>query len=128
LAYRKKELGEFLRHHCKERGISLRRLSINSGLSPATVHNIINRKYQPTLFSLNQLADYLGVRREYLWQQAGLLEDYDLENTLSDPHLRHHFAQADRLPKPARDLVVTIIEAIVIHLEKGTLPPKKGVQ
>jgi len=43
---------------------------MGAGLSPATVHGIINRKYQLTLYSLNRLADYLGVRREYLWQLA----------------------------------------------------------
>jgi hypothetical protein len=43
---------------------------MGAGLSPATVHGIINRKYQPSLYSLNRLADYLGVRREYLWQLA----------------------------------------------------------
>lgn len=114
-----RELGDFLRRQCEQRGLSLRRLSINSGLSPATVHNIINRKYQPTLFSLNQLADYLGVRREYLWQLAGLLPDmdYDPQTTFGDPHLRYHFEQVDRLPKPARNLVISIIKAIVIYLQ-----------
>jgi len=89
-----KELGVFLREQCEQRGLSLRRLSINSGLSPGTVHNIIKRKYQPTLFSLNRLADYLGVKRQYLWQLAGLLEgmDYDTETRFGAPRLRFHAA------------------------------------
>lgn len=75
-----------MRQQCQEKRLSLRSLSINSGLSPGTVHNIINRDYQPKLNSLNRLADYLGVRREYLWQLAGLLEDMDYspETTLSE--------------------------------------------
>ena len=111
-----KELTGFLRQQCKERRLSLRSLSINSGLSPATVHNIIKRPYQPTLFSLNRLADYLGVKREYLWQLAGLLEDmdYDGKTTFSDPRLRVHFARADKLPEATRNLVISLIEAVII--------------
>ena len=113
-----KELGEFLLEQCKQRGLSLRRLSIKSGLSPATVHNIINRKYQPTLFSLNRLADYLGIKRQYLWQLAGLLEDMDYDEVrFSDPQLRFHFARVDKLPRAARNLIIGIIEAVIIFLE-----------
>jgi len=115
----KKELTEFLLEICKERGLSLRSLSINAGLSPATVHNIIKREYMPTLFSLNRLADYLGVKRQYLWQLGGLLEDmdYDAETKFGDPRLRFHFAQADRLPEAARNLIISIVAAIVAYLE-----------
>jgi len=116
-----KELADFLIERCKEKGISLRGLSIGSGLSPATVHNIIKRKYQPTLFSLNRLADRLGVKREYLWQIAGLLEDmdYDTETTFGDPQLRFHFARVDKLTPAARRLIIAIIEALIIYLEGG---------
>ena len=116
-----KKLGDFLLEQCRQRGLSLRKLSINSGLSAATVHNIINRKYQPTLFSLNQLADYLGVKRELLWQLAGLIDDmdYDTETAFSDPQLRFHFARVDKLPRAARHLIISIIEAITAYLEAG---------
>ena len=116
-----KELGDFLRQQCKERKLSLRSLSIKAGLSPATVHNIIHRKYRPTLFSLNRLADYLGVKRQYLWQLAGLLEDmdYDAETTFADPQLRFHFARVDKLPIKARKLVISLIEAVIVFLEEG---------
>ena len=115
------KLTEFLQQQCKERGLSLRSLSINSGLSPGTVHNIIKRQYQPTLFSLNRLADYLGVKREYLWQLAGLLEDmdYDDKTTFSDPQLRFHFARVDKLPRAARNLIISLIDAVTIFLEKS---------
>jgi len=114
-----KELVDFLVEHCNRRGISLRRLSIKSGLSPATVHNIIKRQYQPTLFSLNRLADYLGVKRQYLWQLAGLLEDmdYDEGRALTDPQLRFHLAQVDKLPEPARNLIISIIKSLIVFLE-----------
>ncbi len=114
-----KELSDFLFKECKKRGLSLRSLSINSGLSPATVHSIIKRKYQPSLFSLNRLAGYLGVKREYLWHLAGLVEDmdYDAEARFGDPRLRFHFAQIDKLPEAARNLIITIIEAIVVYIE-----------
>ena len=116
-----KELTDFLLQQCKQRKSSVRSLSINAGLSPGTVHNIIKRTYQPTIFSLNRLADYLGVKRQYLWQLAGLLEDmdYDEETTFGDPQLRFHFAQADKLPGAARNLIISIIAAIIAYTEIG---------
>ena len=116
-----KELVDFLTQQCKERGLSLRSLSVSSGLSPGTVHSIIKREYQPTLFSLNRLADYLGVKRAYLWQLAGLLEDMDCgpETAFGDPRLRFHFAQADKLPESARNLLINIIAAVVAYLGTG---------
>ncbi len=123
-----KELGVFLLEQCKEKRLSLRSLSVNSGLSAGTVHSIINRQYQPTLFSLNRLADYLGVKREYLWQLAGLLEDMDYatETTFGDPQLRFHFARVDKLPIAARSLVISLIEAVIIFLERGAIDQEPG--
>ena len=117
----KKELTEFLLQTCKEKGLSLRGISINAGLSPATVHNVIKREYEPTLFTLNRLADYLGVKRPYLWQLAGLLEDmdYDAKTTFGDPQLRFHFAQVDKLPEAARSLIISIIQSIITYLQSG---------
>ena len=110
------KLAGFLLDQCRQKRLSLRSLSLNSGLSPATVHGIITRKYQPTLYSLNRLADYLGVRREYLWHLAGLLEDmdYDAETNFGgDPRLRFHFVRVGKLPKVARNLIIRIIEAVI---------------
>lgn len=109
------ELEQFLRERCKEIGISLRKLSVNSGLSPGTVHNIINRQYQPTVFTLNRLADHLRVKRQYLWQLAGLLEDMDYKPDIafSDPRLRFLLAQVDKLPENSRILIAEIIENLV---------------
>lgn len=116
-----KGLADFLYEQCRQRGISLRRLSIESGLSPGTVHSIVTRKYQTTLFSLNRLADYLGVKREYLWQLAGLLEDMDYseENEFSDPRLKFHFARVDKLPESARTLVIGLIQSVIVFLKTG---------
>ncbi len=116
-----KELSDFLVEQCRERKISLRKLSVSSGLSPGTVHNIIKREYQTTLFSLNRLADYLGVKRQYLWQLSGLLQDmdYDPETRFGDPQLRFHFAQADKLPEPARNLIISVIVAIISYQKTG---------
>ena len=115
------ELEGFLREQCRERRITLRGLSVKSGLSPGTVHHILKRKYQPTLFTLNKLADYLGVKREYLWQLAGLLEDMDYGTTaaISDPQLRFHFSRVDKMPKAAKTLVINQIEALIMFLETG---------
>ena len=110
-----KQLQDFLRQQCKEKGLSLRGLSVAAGLSPATVHNVINRQYQPTIFTLNRLADLLGVKRQYLWQLAGLLEDMDYgeETKISDPRLKYEFARADKLPEQTRNLIVAVLKAII---------------
>ena len=110
-----KQLQEFLRQQCKEKGLSLRGMSLAAGLSPGTLHNVINRQYQPTVFTLNRLADFLGIKREYVWQLAGLLEDMDYgeETEISDPRLKHEFARADKLPEQARNLIVAVLKAII---------------
>ena len=111
----KEELITFLLEQRKERELSLRSLSINSGLSPGTVHNIINRKYQPTLYSLNRIADYLGVKREFMWQLAGLIDNVDnpSEDASNNPRLEHHFARANKLPKEAREQLTSICEILI---------------
>jgi len=90
-------------------------MSLAAGLSPGTLHNVINRQYQPTVFTLNRLADFLGVKREYLWQVAGLLEDMDYgkETEISDPRLKYEFSRADKLPEQARNLIVAVLKAII---------------
>ena len=113
--YVNKQLVDFLKQQCKQKRLSLRGLSIAAGLSPATVHNVINRQYQPTIFTLNRLADFLGVKREYLWQLAGLVEDMDYGNDaeISDPRLKFEFARADKLPETARNLIVAVVKTIL---------------
>lgn len=109
-----KELQDFLQHQAKARGLSLRALSIKAGLSSSTVHNIVKRQYEPSLFSLNRLADYLHVKRQYLWQIAGFLDDmdYSAEKVFGDPRLRFLFAEVDKLPEPTKDLIISVVEAI----------------
>jgi transcriptional regulator with XRE-family HTH domain len=114
-----KELADFLAQQCEEKRLSFRGLSVNAGLSPGTVHNIVSGKFRPNVSSLNALADYLGVKREYLWQMAGLLEDmdYNTETTFSDPQVRFHFAQVDKLPKEKRNVILSVIEALIVSLK-----------
>jgi len=113
------ELVNFLLQQCRDRRLSLRALSMRAGLSPATVHCIINRTCQPSLSSLNQLADYLEVKREYLWQLAGLVEDTDHSTTkFSDPQLRFHFDRVDKLPKIARNQIISVVDKLILFLEE----------
>jgi len=113
------KLAEFLKLKSKERGLSLRALSVKAGLSPSTVRNIINRHYDPTIFTLNRLADYLGVRRQYLWFLAGLLEDMDYSTEgISDPLLKHQFAEADALLEADRSLVVNVLKSLIGELKQ----------
>lgn len=114
-----KELADFLLQQCRDRRLSLRALSMSAGLSPATVHCIIKRTCQPSLYSLNQLADYLGVKREYLWKLAGLVEDTDYGKTeFGDPQLRFHFDRVDKLPKAARSQIINVVDKLILFLEE----------
>lgn len=115
-----KELVVFLTQYCKERGLSLRSLSLNAGLSPGTVHSIVKMKCNPNVSTLNSLADYIGVKREFLWQLAGLLEDmdYSTETTFSDPEVKFHFAQVDKLPKNKRHVILSVIQALILNLKE----------
>lgn len=126
-----RELSDFLTQQCQERRLSFRSLSVNAGLSPGTVHNIVNGKFRPNISTLNALADYLGVKREYLWQMAGLLEDmdYSTETTFSDPQVRFHFAQVDKLPKAKRNLILSVIEALIVNLKsEDIVDPAKATK
>jgi len=106
-----RQLHQFLLEACKSKGLSLRRLSLNSGLSPGTVYSIINRKYQPTLYSLNLLADYLGIKREYIWRLAGLLKE--VGSIEGDARMQSLLARIQGLPEDVRDRVVICIEQIL---------------
>ena len=113
----KEELVSFLLAQCQERKLSLRKLSMNSGLSPSTVHNIIRRRYKPTIYSLNHIADYLGVERELLWQLAGLSDSTDLSgDDFVDMRLKSHFLQVAKLPESSRSLVISIIGALLAFI------------
>jgi len=123
---REGELASFLIQCCEERGLSFRGLSIKAGLSPGTVHNIIKAKYKPNVTTLNALADYLGVKRQYLWQMAGLLEDmdYSAETTFSDPQVKFHFAQVDKLPKEKKNVILSVIQTLIMNLKSGDAVPE----
>jgi len=114
----KEELVSFLLGQCRERKLSLRKLSMNSGLSPSTVHNIIRRRYKPTIYSLNHIADYLGVERELLWQLAGLVSDSNPPSgdDFVDTRLKSHFLQVAKLPESSRSMVISIIGALLAFL------------
>ena len=111
----KKGLIGFLTRTCKKNGLSFRGLSVKAGLSAGTVHSIIYREYEPSLYSLNRLADYLGVKRQYLWKLAGLLEDNDLDDKSNntDPRINYYCEKLTSLPEPARELIIRIIGDII---------------
>jgi len=113
------QLADFLIQQCQDRGMSLRSLSLNAKLSPGTVRNIIRGKYRPSVSSLNALADYLGVKREYLWHMAGFLKNMNhstQSHIFSDPQLEFLCAQVSRLPKEKRKIVISVIKALIVDL------------
>jgi transcriptional regulator with XRE-family HTH domain len=111
----RKWLVDFLLKTCKEQGSSLRSLSKNAGLSPGTVHAIINRENEPSLRSLNQLADYLGVKRQYLWKLAGLLDDNDLDDKSNycDPRMSYYCDKINSLPESTREVIINVMAVMI---------------
>ena len=112
---KKTPLADYLAQVCKERKLSLRGLSVNAGLSAGTVHSIMYRDYEPSIYSLNQLADYLSVKRSYLWKLAGLIEDKDLNPSEKDgdPRINYYSEKISALPEPTRELIINIIGDIL---------------
>lgn len=111
----KKRLADFIYKTCKEKKLSLRSLSIKAGLSPGTVHSIIHRDYEPSLYSLNQLADFLGVKHQYMWYMAGLLDEDELEKDglSADPRMQYYCEKVAKLPERTRELVLGIVADLV---------------
>jgi lambda repressor-like predicted transcriptional regulator len=118
-----RELSEFLAEQCAKLKISFRGLSIKAGLSPGTVHNIVSGKFKPNVKSLNALADFLGLKREYIWQKAGLLEDMDYsdDSTFNDPKVRFQYALVDKLPLKKRKIVLDVLEALLRSLTEAAV-------
>jgi len=117
------QIADFLIQQCQDRRISLRGLSLNAGLSPGTVHNIIRGRYSPSVATLNALADYLGVKKEYLWQMAGLLDNLDrgiANYTFSDPQLELLCAQVNQMPRDKRETLISVIKALIASLRTDT--------
>jgi len=112
-----KELQDYLQQQAKSKGLSLRSLSIKAGLSASTVSNIVNRQYQPTLFSLNRLADFLGVQRQYLWQKAGLLEDNDVESEY-EAQLKYELNRIKNLSNLGRNVALDMLRSIIDSVER----------
>ena len=129
-ALHKKRLAEYITKVCREKKLSLRSLSVNAGLSPGTVHSIIHRDYEPSLYSLNQLADFLGVKRQYLWYVAGLLEEDEVEaqSLASDPRLHYYCEKLSRMPDKTRDLVIGIVADIINYHLNGSAAPESVSQ
>ena len=117
----KNELTAFLIEYCRQKRLSLRALSINAGLSPGTVHNIIHRKYRPSVYSLNRLADYLGVEREYMWQIAGFINNTgdSPSDDCVDRRLESYSIRFNNLTQSGRDTVINVIGSLIDFLEQG---------
>jgi len=113
------ELSAFITRQCKERRLSFRSLSVNSGLSPSTVHNFVSGKSKPNVASLNAIADYIGVTRVFLWRIAGLLEETDNESEISieDPRVKLIFSQVSKMPEEKRNVILKVVETLIVNLK-----------
>lgn len=125
----KNKLTEFLLEYCKQKRLSLRSLSINAGLSPGAVHNIIHRRYKPSLSSLNRIADYLGVQREYLWQLAGFINNQDdsSRDAFADQRLVSFSMRFNKLSQSDRDTVINVVGSLIAFLEENGTETRQAI-
>jgi len=113
-----KEIADFLTRRCREMKLSFRSLSLNAGLSPSTVHNIVSGKSRPNVLSLNAIADYLEVKRTFLWRMAGLLGDNNGEDlNIVDPRVKFLFAQVDKMPDNRKEFIIRVIETVITNMK-----------
>ncbi|MGE7766805.1 DUF1232 domain-containing protein [Peribacillus sp. NPDC096540] len=68
---KEQDLGLLLRSLLKEHSLSMRKLSVLTGIDTATISRIVNGKQQAKLNHLQQFADHLNISLEKLIEAAG---------------------------------------------------------
>jgi len=122
-----KEIAQYITDRCNESKLSYRSLSVKAGLSISTVHNIVSGKSRPNVFSLNSLADYLGVKREFLWRLAGLMEAEEMQSDgVKDPRLQLYITQIDKMPSQKKEAVIRIIETLITNISGMDVKKKES--
>ncbi|GED15317.1 helix-turn-helix domain-containing protein [Aneurinibacillus migulanus] len=79
-------LGLLLKTLLKERSLSMRKLSVLSGIDTATISRIINGKQKANLQHLQKFSECLGVPTGELFEAAGFNIEWRQENADSDIH------------------------------------------
>lgn len=88
------DLGVWLENQIKQRGLTLNATAVYSGVSAATLSDMMNKDHVPKVELLFKLADYFETPRNRVLELAGYLESEPKKDNHVDPYLRD---AADRL-------------------------------
>ena len=80
------DLGEWLSANIERRGLTLNATAVYSGVSSATLSEMINKGHIPRVELLFKLADYFDTPRNDILRMAGYLEPESDDGV--DPHLQ----------------------------------------
>jgi transcriptional regulator with XRE-family HTH domain len=104
-------IADFLADIQRQRGISLRRLSRESGVSASTLSRWREGKQIPSPKSCKMLAEYLSLPVEHVLALAGHLKPLHRDSTESLPEFREYAAQ--KYPDELDEDMIMMIEDLI---------------
>ena len=104
-------MAEFLQDIRRQRGLSLRGLARESGISASTLSRWCDGKQIPSPKSCRMLADYLSLPTEHVLALAGHLKPLHKEATEALPEFREYARQ--KYPEDLDEDMITMIEDLI---------------
>lgn len=102
---------DFIKDITAQRGLSLRGLSRETGISASTISRWCEGKQVPSPESCRILAEYLSVSTEHVLALAGHLRPLHKENTDYLPEFREYAAR--RYPDELDEDIIAMIEDLI---------------
>ena len=106
-----RNFSNFIQDHIRRRGVSLRRLALESGVSPSTFSRWLRGQQRPSPASCQKLAEYLSVPAEQVLIIAGYLMPLHTMDANSLPEFREYAYQ--KYPEDLDEDMITMIEDLI---------------
>lgn len=104
-------IAAFIQDIQKQRGLSLRGLARESGVSVSTLSRWLDGKQVPSPQSCKMLADYLSLPTEHLLALAGHLRPLHKEGVETLPEFREYARR--KYPRELDEDMITMIEDLI---------------
>ena len=104
-------IADFIKDITVQRGLSLRGLARETGISASTLSRWCDGKQTPSPKSCRMLADYLSISTEHVLALAGHLKPLHKEDKDSLPEFRDYAAR--RYPDELDEDIITMIEDLI---------------
>lgn len=105
------QISNFIQDTLRQRGISLRRLAIDAGISPSTLSRWVSGKQSPSPQSCQKLAESLSLPVEQVLAWAGHLVPMQKADTGTLPEFREYARQ--KYPVELDEDMVAMIEDLI---------------